>query len=147
MENKMNFDNDNLTDTPLQGYHETKKHTDALFPFNIYLCTIPDDFPSVFLHWQDTMEIIYIKKGKGLAQVDLDTFQIGDGDIVFAPPGHLHGLSRIPHERMEYENIIFDLSLLDMQPKISGSAKERAAVIPCLHHGERHTASPGLGLP
>ena len=112
MENKMNFDNDNLTDTPLQGYHETKKHTDSLFPFNIYLCTIPDDFPSVFLHWQDTMEIIYIKKGKGIAKVDLDTFQIREGDIIFAPPGHLHGLSRMPHERMEYENIIFDLSLL-----------------------------------
>lgn len=112
IENKMNFDNDNLTDTPLQGYHETKKHTDSLFPFNIYLCTIPDDFPSVFLHWQDTMEIIYIKKGKGIAKVDLDTFQIREGDIIFAPPGHLHGLSRMPHERMEYENIIFDLSLL-----------------------------------
>lgn len=112
METKIKLRNNHVSSDAMQRYHETKKHTDALFPFNIYLCTIPDDFPSVFLHWQDTMEIIYIKKGTGLAQVDLDTFQIREGDIVFAPPGHLHGLSRMPHERMEYENIIFDLSLL-----------------------------------
>ena len=49
------------------GYHETKKHTGFLFPYNVYPCTIPDDFPSVSLHWQDTMEIVYIKKGRGRA--------------------------------------------------------------------------------
>lgn len=101
-----------MQDNFSHGYHETKQHTDILFPFNIYLCTIPDDFPSVFLHWQDTMEIIYIKKGKGTAQVDLHVFEVKKGDIVFAPPGHLHGLSQIHGERMEYENIIFDLSFL-----------------------------------
>lgn len=112
MENKTKRKTNHSTITPIQGYHETKKHTDVLFPFNIYLCTIPDDFPSVSLHWQDTMEIIYIKKGAGLAQVNLDTFQIQESDIILVPPGQLHGLSRMPHERMEYENIIFDLTLL-----------------------------------
>lgn len=96
----------------IHGYHETKQHTDIMFPFNIYICTIPDDFPSVFLHWQDTMEIIYIKKGKGTAQVDLDIFDVQKGDIIFALPGHLHGLNQIHGERMEYENIIFDMSFL-----------------------------------
>lgn len=83
-----------------------------MFPYNVYLCTIPDDFPSVLLHWQDTMEIIYIKKGKGLAQVDLSVFEVHEGDIILAPPGHLHGLEHIPGNRMEYENIIFDLTFL-----------------------------------
>lgn len=96
----------------MQSYYETKKHTDPLFPYNIYLCTIPDDFSSVFLHWQDTMEIIYIKKGTGTARVDLSVFEVRQGDIILAPPGHLHGLEHIPGNRMEYENIIFDLAFL-----------------------------------
>lgn len=94
------------------GYHETKKHTEFMFPYNVYLCTIPDDFPSVFLHWQDTMEIIYIKKGAGMAQVDLSAFEIHAGDIILIPPGHLHSLSQFRGQRMEYENIIFDMDFL-----------------------------------
>lgn len=96
------------------GYHETKKHTPLLFPYNVYPCTIPQDFPSVYLHWQDTAEIIYIKKGSGVAQVDLTAFPVHGGDIVFVPPGRLHGLRHLRLERMEYENIIFDLSFLGL---------------------------------
>ena len=31
---------------------EKKKHGEIRFPFNIYPCTIPGDFPQVALHWQ-----------------------------------------------------------------------------------------------
>lgn len=101
-----------IQDNSITGYHETKRHTEFLFPFNVYPCTIPDDFPSVSLHWQDTMEIIYIKKGRGRAQVDLSVFEVRAGDIILAPPGHLHGLRHIKGERMEYENIIFDMTFI-----------------------------------
>ena len=47
-----------------QAFQEKKQHGSVLYPFNIYLCTIPLDFPSVSLHWQKSMEIIYIKKGR-----------------------------------------------------------------------------------
>lgn len=103
------------SDNFIQGYHETKQHTGFMFPYNVYLCTIPDDFPSVFLHWQDTMEIIYIKKGTGIAQSGLSVFTVHAGDIVLVPPGCLHGLKQAEGCRMEYENIIFDLSLLGSQ--------------------------------
>lgn len=110
---------DQTTDIPAlshrqTGYHETKKHTPLLFPYNVYPCTIPQDFLSVYLHWQDTAEIIYIKKGAGVAQVDLTAFSVHGGDIVFVPPGHLHGLRHLHFERMEYENIIFDLNFLGL---------------------------------
>lgn len=110
---KNNF---NIHNPSIQSYHETKTHTGLMFPYNVYLCTIPDDFPSVFLHWQDTMEIIYIKKGTGLAQVDLSVFEVHGGDIILAPPGRLHGLEHIPGMHMEYENIIFDLAFLGSDP-------------------------------
>ena len=42
-------------------YQETKQHGSRLFPFNIYPCTIPLDFPVVSLHWHKEMELIYVK--------------------------------------------------------------------------------------
>ena len=47
-----------------RGYHEIKEHGKREFPFNIYPCTIPLDFPAVPLHWHKEMELIYNKKGK-----------------------------------------------------------------------------------
>ena len=41
---------------------ETKKHGAAWFPFNIYPCAIPVDFTQVPLHWQDSMEVVFVKK-------------------------------------------------------------------------------------
>jgi len=42
---------------------ETKHHGAVRFPFNIYPCTIPGDFLQVPLHWHDSMELVYVKKG------------------------------------------------------------------------------------
>lgn len=65
---------------------ETKYHGTADFPFNIYLCEIPLDFPMVPLHWHNDMEIIYIKKGQGQVTVDLVPFIVNARDIVVIPP-------------------------------------------------------------
>ena len=53
---------------------ETKQHGAAWFPFNIYPCTIPQDFPQVALHWQDSMELVFVKKGRGIVQAGLTTY-------------------------------------------------------------------------
>lgn len=98
---------------PLTGYHETKKHSDSMFAYNVYPCTIPLDFTFVPLHWQDSAEIIYIKKGRGLVLVDFETYQAASGDIFIIMPEQLHGLRQIAGESMEYENIIFDLNFLE----------------------------------
>ena len=37
---------------------ETKQHGAVRFPFNLYPCTIPGDFPQVALHWQESMELV-----------------------------------------------------------------------------------------
>lgn len=101
-----------LAHTDPSFYQEEKEHGSALFPFNIYPCSIPDDFDAVPLHWQNSMELIYIKRGAGLAQVSLNVMEARAGDIFVLPPGTLHGLRQSPGKRMEYENIIFSLSLL-----------------------------------
>ena len=53
---------------------EAKQHGAAWFPFNIYPCTIPKDFPQVALHWQDSMELVFVKKGRGIVQAGLTTY-------------------------------------------------------------------------
>ena len=94
-------------------YHETKVHERYGFPYNTYLCTIPEDFPNVSLHWHEQMEIIYIKRGSGRVSVNLKPYHVTGGSIIPVLPGELHAIDGDPGVRMEYENIIFSLSLLE----------------------------------
>jgi len=112
-----------------QGFHETKKHTSADFPYITYPCTIPQDFPSVPLHWHDTAEIIVVKKGQGIIYLDMAPLFCKEGDFVLVLPGHLHSIMPAKKDgvpvRMEYENIIFATSLLlARQPEMTSSLIE-----------------------
>ena len=98
--------------TEYQNYHETKSHTNADFPYNTYLCSIPLDFIQVPLHWHEEIEFIVIKKGQGLVSVNLQTREITAGDIVFILPGQLHSIRQKDGCSMEYENILFKPALL-----------------------------------
>lgn len=89
-----------------QNYHETKAHTLSEFPYNTYLCSIPLDFSLVPLHWHAELEIVVIKKGRGLISVDFDKRPVVSGDIVFIRPGQLHSIEQEQSWEMEYENII-----------------------------------------
>ncbi len=91
---------------------ENKHHGEKWFPFDIYPCTIPKDFPQVALHWQSGMELVFVKKGRGVVQVGLEPVAACAGDIFVFAPGMLHGLGQLPGETMEYENILFDVDLL-----------------------------------
>lgn len=95
-----------------QNYHETKSHTNADFPYNTYLCSIPLDFTQVPLHWHDEVELIVIKKGKGWVCADFERRRVFPGDIIFIPPGCLHSIEQDENKSMEYENIIFKQELL-----------------------------------
>lgn len=94
-------------------YHETKLHDQPGFSYNTYLCTIPLDFQRVDLHWHEQMEIIYVKKGAGLVYVGTQCYHVSAGYIVPVLPGELHAIETENGVTMEYENIIFSLSILD----------------------------------
>lgn len=95
-----------------ENSQETKSHGHENFPFNIYLCSIPLDFTLVPAHWHNDMEIIYIKKGNGRISVDLVPYEVSQGDIIVVLPGQLHAIYQCFDASMEYENIIFQLSML-----------------------------------
>lgn len=96
----------------LESFQETKKHGSTMFPFNIYPCTIPGDFPSVALHWHKSMEIIFVKKGTGRIQTGRNMQEARSGDIFVMPPGTLHAIYAAAGYNMEYENIIFEVEFL-----------------------------------
>ena len=91
---------------------ETKHHGEVRFPFNIYPCTIPGDFRQVAVHLQDSMELVYIKRGSGLVQTGAQVCTAQSGDIFVLTPGTLHAIRQAESRTMEYENIIFDVELL-----------------------------------
>ena len=95
-----------------QNYRETKSHTTAGFPYNTYLCSIPKDFPQVPLHWHAELELIVIKKGRGIVSVDLEKRSVTSGDIILIRPGQLHSIEQDQGYFMEYENIIMKPDLL-----------------------------------
>lgn len=82
-----------------QNTQETKVHGHEDFPFNIYLCTIPLDFHLVPTHWHNDMEIIYIKKGRGIVSIDLRPFGVAEGILSLSLRGGsipLASLARTP---------------------------------------------------
>ena len=95
-----------------ENYHEEKEHAGLDFPYNTYLCSIPLDFSQVPLHWHDEMEIVYIKKGQGLVTVDFKQYRVNAKTLIFILPGQLHSIAQYKDESMEYENIIFNPSML-----------------------------------
>lgn len=95
-----------------EEFHETKAHTSPEFPYNTYLCSIPQDFPTVSAHWHNEVELIVIKKGQGLVYVDLQPHEVKAGEVVFILPGQLHAIAQKGDASMEYENILFREELL-----------------------------------
>lgn len=95
-----------------QDYREGKIHGNAVFPFNIYPCAIPEMFTGVLTHWHDEFEIIYIKKGSGIVTVGRESRSLTAPAVVFVLPGQLHAIGQKETEHMEYENIIFHPRLL-----------------------------------
>lgn len=112
-----------------QNYREGKTHGNAIFPFNIYPCAIPEMFTGVLPHWHDDFEIIYIKKGSGLVIVDRENRVLSAPAVVFVLPGQLHAISQNGKERMEYENIIFHPRLLLGE---QGNLFDQAYLLPLL---------------
>ena len=63
-------------------YRETLLHEQPGFAYNTYLCTIPQDFAPVDLHWHDQMEIIYVKKGRGTVTASSRKYPVMAGSIM-----------------------------------------------------------------
>ena len=114
---------------------ETKQHGAVRFPFNLYPCTIPGDFPQVALHWQESMELVFVKRGAGLVQVGAASCPAYQGDIFIFTPGTLHALRQSEGQCMEYENLIFELDWAAQRTSAPRSicCRSKAGACRCRH--------------
>lgn len=95
-----------------ENLHEQREHAQLDFPYNTYLCSIPLDFTVVPPHWHKEMELIYIKKGQGIINVDFRTHRVKAPTLVLILPGQLHSIEQFGDHIMEYENILFNPSMI-----------------------------------
>ena len=103
------------------------------------------------LHWQESMELVFVKRGTGLVQVGAESCPARMGDIFIFTPGTLHALRQAEGQCMEYENIILSWSFWagrgPLCREISASAAKRALVAACAADPERFVLSAGRRLP
>ncbi len=91
---------------------ETKDHSDSYFPYNTYPCTIPLDFTRIPPHWHGDVELIVIKAGQGIINVDTHSYYVKAGEMIIVRPGQIHSIYHDRMHEMVYENIIFNPKIL-----------------------------------
>lgn len=81
-------------------------------PYEAFLFdTTVTKFP-VRPHWHYFMEIIYMKKGKGLVECDGDTYILQEGGLAVFHPESVHAIYSANHEPLVFEVLKFDINRL-----------------------------------
>ena len=94
-----------------ETFQELSKHGTKELPIESYQdnCEI---FQSIYSHWHKEMEIMYVEKGSGLAQLNKDTLKLQKGDILLINSGTLHHIKSDRRNILYFKSVGFDLSFL-----------------------------------
>lgn len=102
-----------MLDSEFKRLKENTKHGDFLLPFTKYNTRMPKFFSSFPMHWHEEVEIIVVKTGKVWVSLDLDNILAEEGDIIILKPYSLHSFKQYENEETFFQNIVFNLSLLN----------------------------------
>ena len=91
---------------------ENRPHGTPENPFSQYHISDVKRAFQIPVHWHDELELIYIKKGMGRITVDFREYKVKGPTLVLILPGQLHSIDQLEDAFMEYENIIFNPSML-----------------------------------
>ena len=72
------------------AYKETLTHGTKQLPLQYYEARLQEavhDFP---LHWHEEFELIFIKRGSGIFQINFETYHVKDSDLLIISKGALH---------------------------------------------------------
>lgn len=103
----------------MHNLHENKLHGQPEFPFIVYRGMLPEYITGYPLHWHEEMELISVVSGTGIITVQAERFEVHGGDLILIPPQTVHSIEQLDGERMEYFNILFQLSLLEAEHGVS----------------------------
>ena len=91
---------------------ENVEHGNYILPFTIYTGDICETFPLVPIHWHNEIEITVVNEGIALYSIDLDNYNVEEGDIIIIKPLSLHSINRINNMDMNWSTMVFSLDML-----------------------------------
>lgn len=101
---------------------EKIQHGDAFFPLQQYTVSFRSAMPELSVHWHPEMEITRIMEGRAVYSVDLQEYEVEEGDMICISPNLLHSARVRPGENMTSETFVFHLDML------TGSAADICAL-------------------
>ena len=81
--------------TPTIEVDDTLKERSSHGSFELPIETYTDNceiFHSLYNHWHDEMELIYIESGSGLVRLNKEILRVKAGDLIIVNRGVLHGI-------------------------------------------------------
>lgn len=102
-----------MLDSEFKKLKEDTRHGDLLLPFTKYNTIMPMIFTSFPMHWHEEVEIIVVKKGRLWVSIDLDNILAEEGDIIILKPYSLHAFKQYEKEDTFFQNIVFNLNLIN----------------------------------
>ncbi|MGN0652914.1 MAG: AraC family transcriptional regulator [Gemmiger sp.] len=91
---------------------EDTKHGETYFPVQKYITCLTPEHPVVTTHWHDEAELTLITKGRGLYRIDLNDYEVKEGDLLFISPLLLHSISRTCDGEFSSETYVFHINFL-----------------------------------
>lgn len=102
---------------------EEVRHGSAMFPLEYYHCVFPFGLGNLPVHWHKEFEITHVRKGTCSYQIDLETYQIQEGDFLLLPPEMLHGTGEDPKKEFITDSFVFRMDMLESQGQDSCTAR------------------------
>ena len=100
------------TDNSLRSRQkENARHGEAAFPVARYRTRLHAAYQDVPLHWHEEAELTLILRGQSSYTVQLESFPVQEGDLVFVPPQVLHAVTTGGGE-MESDTFVFHMDFL-----------------------------------
>ena len=91
---------------------ENVQHGNILFPLEKYSVTFNDLAPFLMMHWHPEMELTQVIDGHGTYSIDLQEYEVGEGDYICVQPNLLHAARITPHSSLTTDTFVFHLNLL-----------------------------------
>ena len=101
--------------TPPIEVDDTLKERSTHGSFELPIETYTDNceiFHSLYNHWHDEMELIYIESGSGLVRLNKEILRVKTGNLIIVNRGVLHGIKTDMKNILYFRSIVFDLSFL-----------------------------------
>lgn len=97
--------------SPRPEQKERIRHGEAAFPIQRYTTRLDEKKPDVKAHWHEEAELTLVTSGSSMFQLQLESYIVQGGDIIFVSPLQLHAFGS-GKDRFSSETYVFHMNLL-----------------------------------